>query len=179
MDLQVLNLLRKRRSIRKFKKLPVEQNKVNLLVEAAVRTPTSRGFNPWEFIVVDDPDLLGKLALAKQHGSAFLDGAPLAIIVAADTTKSDAWTEDCSIAAFTIQLAAEELGLGSCWAQIRMRSHDATTTADDFLKGLLQLPPSFSVECIVGIGYADEEKEGHSRESLPYDQVHMNQFIRK
>lgn len=176
MDLHLLNLLRKRRSIRKYKKQPVEENKVNTLVEAAVRTPTSRGFNPWEFIVVDDPALLSKLGEAKQHGSAFLSGAPLAIIVAAETTKSDVWTEDCSIAAFTIQLAAEELGLGSCWAQIRMRPHNESKSAEVYVKELLGLPPSYSIECIIGVGYPDEEKEGHSKENLPFNQVHRNQF---
>lgn len=176
MELHLLNLLRKRRSIRKFTTQPVEKSQVDALIEVAVRTPTSRGFNPWEFIVVDDRKLLEKLAVAKQHGSAFLHGAPLAIVVAADTSKSDAWTEDCSIAAFAIQLAAEEMGLGSCWVQIRMRPHDDTKSADAYLKEILNLPMSFAVECVIGIGFPDEEKAGHPIESLPFKQVHRNQL---
>ncbi len=172
----ILDLLRKRRSIRKFTSQAVEADKVDILIEAAVRTPTSRGRNPWEFIVVTEADLLTQLGCAKESGSAFLAGAPLAIVVAADATKSDVWTEDCSIAAIVIQLAAEELGLGSCWAQIRLRPHNADCTAEQYLKGLLGLPTSHVVECVIGIGYPAEEKAGHAAEVLPFDHVHHNKF---
>jgi nitroreductase len=172
----VINLLRQRRSIRQFTDQPVEQEKIDLLVEAAVRAPTSRGRNPWEFIVVTDPVLLRQLGCAKEHGSAFVAGAPLAIVVSADTAKSDVWTEDCSIAAFAIQVVAADLGLGSCWAQIRLRPHDKDCSADEYLHSVLGLPVSHSVECVIGLGYAAEEKSGHVRESLPFQQSHKNQF---
>lgn len=175
-DSTVLNLLRKRRSIRKFTSQPVEAAKIEALVEAAVRTPTSRGRCPWEFIVVTEPELLVKLGKAKEHGSAFLGGAPLAIVVAANATKSDVWTEDCSIAAMVIQLAAEELGLGSCWAQIRLRPHNAGCSAEQYLKEMLGLPGSHVVECVIGIGYPAEVKDGHPTEDLLFDQVHRNRF---
>lgn len=176
MKSSVLNLLRKRRSIRKFTSQPVEDEKVDALVETAIRTPTSRGRNPWEFIVLRDKLSLEKISRAKEHGSAFLAGAPLAIVIAADTGKSDVWTEDCSIAAIAIQLAAEELGLGSCWVQIRLRQHDANHTSEDYLKDLLGLPANFAVECIIGIGYPGETKSGHAKEFLPFDQVHYEKF---
>ena len=175
-ELTILNLLRKRRSIRQFTPQSVEADKIDALVEAAVRTPTSRGLTPWEFIVVTEPELLRQLGNAKEHGSAFLAGAPLAIVVAADTTKSDVWTEDCSIAAMVIQLAAEELDLGSCWAQIRLRPHNNECSAEGYLKDLLCLPSSHAVECVVGIGYPAEEKVGHAADSLPFGQVHRGSF---
>lgn len=176
MEFHLLKLLRKRRSIRQFSSRPIESDKLEALIEAAVRSPTSRGRNPWEFIVVTDPSLLKRLASAKAHGSAFLAEAPLAIVVAADTTRSDVWTEDCSIAAMIIQLAAEDLGLGSCWAQIRLRPHDAACSANQYLQELLGLPVSCEVECIIGIGYPGEEKLGHTKKSLPFNQVHRNRF---
>ena len=176
MNSVILDLLRKRRSIRKFQPQSVERDKIEALVEAAVRTPTSRGRNPWEFIVVNDQKLLQKLGIAKQHGSAFLTNAPLAIVVAADADKSDVWTEDCSIAAIVIQLTAEELGLGSCWVQVRLRPHDATCSAESYVKELLGLPDTHVVECIVGIGYPAEVKAGHPPENLPFGHVHLNTF---
>jgi len=176
MQTTILNLLRKRRSIRQFTDQFVEREKIDLLIEAAVRTPTSRGRNPWEFIVVTEPELLAQLGRSKISGSAFLAGAPLAIVVTADTSKSDVWTEDCSIAAIVIQLAAEELALGSCWAQIRLRPHDEDCSADEFLKDLLGLPSSHAVECIIGIGYPAEEKAGHAAENLPFDRVHRDRY---
>ena len=176
MQTSILDLLRKRRSIRQFTKQSVESEKVDALIEAAVRTPTSRDFKPWDFIVVTEPELLEQISRAKAHGSAFLVGAPLAIVVSADTTKSDVWTEDCSIAAIVVQLAAEELGLGSCWAQIRLRPHNEEHSAGEYLKDLLSVPVSHEVECVIGVGYAAEEKAGHAIESLSFSQVHRNKF---
>jgi nitroreductase len=176
MNSAVLDLLRKRRSIRQFTKQKIGPEKVDAIIEAAVRTPTSRGLNPWDFIVVTDPEMLESLGKAKAHGSGFLAGAPLALVFTADTTKSDVWTEDCSIAAMMVQLTAEELGLGSCWAQIRLRPHDDQASAGEYIKELLELPDSHAVECIIGIGYADEKKVGHSVDGLPFDHVHRDKY---
>ncbi|MFC1853724.1 nitroreductase family protein, partial [candidate division CSSED10-310 bacterium] len=82
-----LPLLQKRRSIRKFLTRGVEQAKIEILIEAALRAPSSRSLNPWEFIIVDDRSSLQKLARAKPHGSTFLENAPLGIVVLADSQK--------------------------------------------------------------------------------------------
>jgi len=172
----LLPLLRERRSIRRFLAKRVEQKKVEAILEAALRSPSSRGRNPWEFIVVDDPDLLEQLGLAKSHGSSFLAGAPLAVVVAADPKKCDVWIEDCSIAAIVIQLTVQSLGLGSCWVQIRQRSHDEDRTAEEFIKTLLGMPDDLVVEAVVGIGYPGDKLPGHPKENLLYHQTHHNRF---
>ncbi len=102
-----ISLIQKRRSIRKFLEEPVEDEKIEMLIEAALRAPSSRGLNPWEFVVVTERDLLQKLSKAKVHGSEFLKNAPLGIVVFADTDKCDVWVEDCSITSTFIFLASE------------------------------------------------------------------------
>jgi len=170
-------LLQKRRSIRVFAPRQVERAKRDLLLEAGLRAPSSRGRMPWEFVVVEDPELLQELGAAKQHGSAFLASAPLAIVVAADPDKCDVWVEDVSIAAIMIQLAATALELGSCWTQIRLRDHNAQgRSANDFLVELLGLPGNYQVGSIVGVGYPGEEKPGHPRDSLGWDKLHAGKF---
>ena len=119
----ILPLSQKRRSIRKYQKSPIESDKVQALVEAALLSPSSMAARSWEFVVVDDPDLLDKLSKAKPQGSAFIKNAPLGIVVCADPERSSPWIEDASIACTYIQLTAESLGLGSCWIQIRNRMH--------------------------------------------------------
>jgi len=171
-----LSLLQKRRSIRKFQSTPVAGELVEQVVEAMLRAPSSRGFNPWDFIVVTDPALLKQLARAKEHGSAFLAEAPLAVVVCADPGKSDVWIEDCSIAAVITHLAATSLGLGSCWVQIRERKHDAKRAANDYLREVLGLPEGFQVEAIVGIGYPAEEKESHPKQTLLFKRVSDNRY---
>jgi len=172
----LIDILRQRRSIRAFRPEPVEVEKIDLLIEAALRSPSSRGRNPWEFIVVQDPSLLARLAQAKEHGSAFLGKAPLAIVVAADPDKCDVWVEDTSIAAIIVQLEAESQGLGSCWAQIRLRPHDEAQSAESYLKELLGLPDRYVVTCVIGIGYPDNRLPGHPYENLHHSQVHREFF---
>jgi len=173
-EASMIELLRKRRSIRKFTADKVSPEARQTLIEAALRSPSSRGVNPWEFIVVDDPELLRQLARAKQHGSEFLKNAPLAIVVCADSTRSDVWVEDCSIAAIIIQLAALSVGLGSCWAQIRSRRHDHDITAERYIQELLALPEQMRVECILGIGHPDEKKQPVPAGKLQHDKVKYN-----
>ncbi len=169
-----LSLIQKRRSIRKYLKKTVEVEKIDALVEAALRSPSSRGFNPWEFVVVTDKILLEKLSKAKPHGASFLKNAALGIVVCADPEKCDVWVEDASIASIFIHLAAESMGLGSCWIQIRKRMHDQTKTAHAYIRDLLNIPENLSVESIVAIGYPAEKKPPHRKEELQYKKVHYD-----
>jgi nitroreductase len=175
-EITLLELVRKRRSIRAYTEDPVDRETVESLVEVLLRAPSSRGINPWEFVVVDDKELLSQLSTSKRHGSSFLKGAPLGIVVCADSTKSDVWVEDCSIAAILVQMAAQSLGLGSCWIQIRNRPHDAEISAEQYIQGLLGLPEHVKVECIVGIGHPAEKRRPLSASQLQYDKVRLNRY---
>jgi nitroreductase len=172
----MIDLLRKRRSIRTFTREKVDPETIALLVEAALRSPSSRGINPWEFVVVDDEGLLSGLSRSKEHGSEFLKNAPLAIVVCADSTKSDVWVEDCSIASICVQMAALSLGLGSCWSQIRCRRHDCSRSAEEYVRELLGLPDHFTVESIIGIGHPGETKKPLPAEALQHEKVKYNRY---
>lgn len=171
-----IDLLRRRRSTRRFQDRPVEPEKLDLLVEAALRAPSSRGVNPWELVVVTDRDLLSRLAQSKEHGSSFLKDAPAGVVICADSRKSDVWIEDASIATILVQLAAESIDLGTCWIQIRQRPHSSDRAAQDYVAELLALPPGLMVEAIVAVGYAAEGKPGHPAEDLLWRQVHRGRF---
>jgi len=173
----MLKLLRQRRSIRKFKSQPVEPEKVELLCEALLRAPTSRNFQPCEFVLVDEPQILQKLATAKAHGTSFFSTAPLAIVVAVDPQKSDVWIEDGSIAAIISQLAAEELGLKSCWAQLRLRPHEGEESASEYVRQLVGLPEGLEVPMVIAVGYPAVESPGHPRESLASEKIHRNRYL--
>jgi nitroreductase len=166
-----IDLLRARRSIRRFQDRPVEKDKIEVLMEAILRSPSSRGFNPWEFVVVSDPAMLARLSKAKPHGAAFLKNAPLAVVVCADPERSDVWVEDAAIASIILHLAAADLGLGSCWIQIRQREHDEKQSAGEYIAGLLGLRKGLEVESIIAAGYSAEEKPGHPASSLLFDKV--------
>jgi nitroreductase len=171
-----IDLLRSRRSVRQYQDRPVEQEKVDLLVEAALRAPSSRGFNPWEFVVVNDPEILARLSRAKPHGASFLAKAPLAVAVCAHTGRSDVWVEDVSIAAILIHLAATDLGLGSCWIQLRKRDFDETQTAGMYAADVLGLPAGVDVSAIIGIGYPAHTPAPHPHDALQREKISVNRY---
>jgi nitroreductase len=171
-----ISLIQKRRSIRKFQKKKVDAEKIDALIDAALRSPSSMGRNPWEFIFVTDQSLMEKLSRAKPHGSAFLKNAPLGIVVCADPDTSDVWVEDSSIAAIFLHLASESIGLASCWIQLRKRMHDQTKTAQDYVAETLDIPSTLKIECIIAVGYPDEKKSPHKKEELQYDKVYLDMY---
>lgn len=169
-------LLYKRRSIRKYQPIPVEKEKVQKLVKAALLAPSGRGLDPQRFIVVDDPLLLDKLSHAREHGSSFLMGASLVIVITGDSNLSDTWTEDASIAGAFIQLTAESLGLGSCWVQVRNRSHNENISTEEYVRVLLNIPEKIKIECLIGIGYPAEQKPEKMEKDLSYSRAFSNQY---
>ena len=153
------NLIRKRRSIRKFTDKQISQDDVVELMKAALLSPSSMGKQAWEFVVIEDKETLGKLAKCKDHGSELLSGAALAVAVLGDSSISDVWIEDASIAAIMIQLQAEELGLGSCWVQVRNRYTE-----------------HLQCVCIIAIGHKGLNVNPKDENSLPWEKLHIGSY---
>ena len=170
------DLVKHRRSISKYLPQVVEAEKIEQILKCAWMSPASKRTNGWEFIVVDNKELLGKLSACREHGSGFIANAPLAIVVTCDTLKSDVWFEDASIAATFIQLAACDLGIGSCWAQVYNRSYNEQETSGMYVRELLEVPEHYEVLCIIGMGYPDEERKPYDEEKLSYEKIHHNTF---
>jgi nitroreductase len=99
-------------------------------------------------------------------------------VVCADAAKSDVWVEDASIAAIMIQLAAESLGLGSCWIQLRERLHGEKRTSEEYVTEHLRLPPGMKVLAVMAIGIPDEVKTPRPAEGLLRERVHSGVFGR-
>ena len=130
-------LIKNRRSMRKFTDEELTQDQVVALMKAASMSPSSKRSNSWQFVVVDDKEVLKELSHCKEQASSFIDDAALAIVVMADPLASDVWIEDASIASIMIQLQAEDLGLGSCWVQVRERFTATGMPSDEFVHGIL------------------------------------------
>ena len=152
-------LIAKRRSIRKFPDRPVPREVVDRLLAEALTAPSARNTRTTRFLVVDDPALVARMADMRDYGSAFLKGAPLAIVVLGETSESDLWRENAAISATVLQLACVDEGLGSCWVHIhgRPRRKEAPEgeKAADYLRSFLPIPDSCEPLCAVAIGYSD------------------------
>ena len=165
-----------RRSHRKFTDSELDGDDVKMIVRAGLMAPTSKGQRNWHFIIVDEKDTIEKLADAKDMGSQFMKGAPLAIVVIGDPQQNDCWVEDGSIAAISMQLQAEELGLGTCWVQMRGRGLSDGTSAGNIIRGILGMPDNYDVLCVLAVGHKAEERKPQNEERLKWENVHINKF---
>lgn len=165
-----------RRSYRKFTSEEVDPEAVKTIIRAALMSPTSKTRRAWHFIVVDDQLDIEKIADAKDAGAQLLKGAPLAIVVLGNPQENDCWIEDGSIAAISMQYQAEELGLGSCWVQMRDRGLSDGTSADEVLRGILDIPDEMCVLCVLAVGHKAEERKPQDEEKLKWENVHIAKY---
>mgnify|MGYP001530587037 CR=1 FL=1 len=142
-------LIKSRKSTRKFTDQLLNPEQVEMILKAALMAPASKRKNPWQFVVVEDKEMLAKLSVCKPAGAAFLKDCALAVVVLANVMESDVWVEDASIASIYMQLQAEDLGLGSCWCQIRNRQMEDDTDAAQYVRGLLDVPYQLDVLSII------------------------------
>ena len=169
-------LIKNRRSMRKFTEEELSQEQVVTLLKAALMAPASKRSNSWQFIAVDDKEILKQLAHCKEQASSFIADAALAIVVTADPLASDVWIEDASIASILIQLQAEDLGLGSCWVQVRERQAANGMPSDEFVREVLDIPLQLQVLSIIAIGHKGMERKPFNEDHLQWEKIHINKF---
>jgi len=150
--MELLELMRSRRSVRTYADTTLSQEQLDTLLEAASLAPTSRNRKPCRFFAVTERPVLEQLSQAKQAGAAFTAQSGAAIVVAADSEVSDTWIEDSSIAMTYMMLAAESLGLGCCWVQMHLRSDADGNSAEARVRDILDLPEHFRIVGFLALG---------------------------
>jgi nitroreductase len=169
-------LLIERHSIRKYTDREVSADDVKTILQAALLAPSSKSARPWQFVVVEDKTKLNTLATCKPVAAHALKTAAFAVVVIADPGKSDMYVEDASIAAQFMQLQAADLGIGSCWIQVRNRYNAENEPAETLVQELLGIPEYLKVECIMSFGYPDETRRPVDESKLKWEKVHIEQW---
>ena len=169
-------LAQMRRSHRKFTEEEISAEEVQLIMRTALMSPTSKSQRSWQFVVVDDKMDLEKLSDAKDLGGQFIKGAAMAVVVLGDPMQNDCWVEDGAIAAISMQYQAEDLGLGSCWVQMRGRGLSDGTTADEVIRGILDIPENLSCLCVVAFGHKADERKPQNEDKLKWENVHVAKY---
>ncbi len=169
-------LISNRRSMRKFTEQKLSDEQKKTLLRSALIAPTSKNTRGWEFVAVDDADMLQKLSVSKESGAGFLAESVFAVVILGDPEKTDAWIEDCAIAAAYMQLQAEDLGIGSCWAHLRNRGLADGTPSKQVLQQLLGVPGKYEPLCIIGFGYKNMERKPYDDEKIEWGKVHEGKF---
>ena len=174
--MDLLNVLLNRRSVRTYTEEPVSEEDLKKILYAGLLSPTGRNRKPWEFIVVQDKDVLAKMSESRIMGAGMLNGAAAAIVVLGDEEKTDVWTEDCSIAMSNMHLMASSLGVGSCWIQGRLREASEGVTTETFLRDLLGYPSNMRLEAILSLGMPDKEATPHAMEEVDETKIHWERY---
>ena len=155
-------LIRKRRSVRKFSDRRVEREVIRRVLDEVVDyAPSSRNSHSTRFMVVDDPETLARMAEMRDYGSAFLKGAPMAVLVMGDTTKTDLWEVSCAISTTMLLQALVDAGLRGCWVHVKdrpvLKDQPEGKKAIEHLREFLPIPEHYGVLCAVACGYSDFE----------------------
>ncbi len=170
--MELSEIMRHRRSVRKYTDEPVPEDALEKILQAALLAPTSMNKRPWEYYVIKDRQILKELSRAKQHGAALLEGCDTAVAVFADSDLSDVWVEDCSIALAYMDLMASSLGVGSCWVQMRNRRDQSGSDAEENVRNALGVDLPYRIVGILALGMPAEDKAPYDLQSLMWDKVH-------
>ncbi len=158
--MNVMEALLSRRSVRRYTAQPVEEEKLEQLLRAAMAAPSAGNQQPWQFLVIRDRRTLDRICEFHPYAQMCHE-AGLAILVCGDTSferHEGFWVQDCSAATENLLLAAHGLGLGAVWVGVYPRAERV-----DALHALFQMPESVVPFCIVAIGYPAEEKQQVNR----------------
>jgi nitroreductase len=151
----MLELLKKRRSIRKYTAEPLTKEQLRTLLEAAMAAPSANNKQPWEFIVVQDADLRQKLAETHPWSGMCADAAAVFVVAAEDSRH---WVEDTSAATENLLIQAASMDLGAVWIAVYP---DAKREA--YVRKVLDAPEDLRVLCLVPVGHPDESKPPHTK----------------
>lgn len=170
--MSLTDLFLKRRSTRKFTDEPVRKDELEKILESALLAPTSMNRKPCNFMVVENKDTLKQLSQSKDHGAELIAGADKAIVVISDTFVADTWCEDSSIALTYMHLMATEIGLGSCWVQIHLRTKDGADS-EEIVRDILMLDPQYRIVGILAVGHSDNIPSPHSPDDIDRTKIHF------
>jgi len=152
--MEVLDLIFRRRSIRKFTNEPVSEAQIDLLLQAAMAAPSAMNLKPWHFVVITEAEILRKINQTLIFGKM---KAPCAVSVCGDLRigkRADRfWIQDCSAATEKLLLAAAGLGLGAVWCAVTPITRYQKQIAE-----ILSLPQGVIPLNVIFIGHPAEEK---------------------
>ncbi len=174
--MELLELMRNRRSVRQFTGETVPQEKVEKVLQAALMSASGRALRPWEFVVVQDKETILKLSECRPGVGKTIAASTVAVVVAADPEKSGIWVEDCSIAMANMYLMAEEQGVGGCWIHCRERETPDGGSTEEYVKGLLGIPESYRVLSMFVFGVPASHLPAYELDKLMTEKVHYETF---
>lgn len=176
-DKPLHELIKSHRSVRRYTKEKIDRAALKRILHVAQYAPSSYGNHTTEFVVVEDKEMLKKLAACKRIGAPSVAQSAATIVVITDTTTAEGelWVEDASVSATYLLLAAEAEGLGACWNQIHLRRGQKYSASYE-IKALLDIPDCFEVLCYIALGHKIADMPAHNDSELDFDKQHFGSY---
>lgn len=169
-------IVRKRRSIRKFKEDELSQDQINLICQAALEAPSANNKKPVELLLIQNRQDIEKIASVKVNSPNFYANVPLCILVLVDKELAGlTYMQDASIAAAYIQAQVADMGLGSCWINLLGRKHPDGREASQVLREWFAIPEKYFINCVIPVGYPNEIPSPRKKEEIR-KRIHLGAF---
>ena len=160
MSEKLLDVMRKRRTIRKFTDEDVSEEQVETLLEMAMCAPSRLNRQPWHFVVIRDKDLQKQMAgVLRIH--PYLETAPVVIAVCGLPDASLTWMMDVSAATENMLLAATDMGLGAAW--VGAPDTVLWDLLEEALCDALAIPLNARIPVLVAVGHPAQELPSHGK----------------
>ena len=169
--MQIQEALLNRRSIRKYKNQKINKEDIDKILKAAMYAPSAMNLQAWQFIVIEDKDVLIETIKSIPYAEMLKQSAA-AILVCGDSLveKNESWLlQNCSAAIQNILLSAQGLGIGSCWIAI----HGMNDVYKN-IKAQFKLPENIVPVSLISLGYPDEVIKAEER--FKQDKIHFNKW---
>ncbi len=173
---EVIDALRRRRSVRRYNGTPVGENTLRTVLEIGLTAPKGSNLKSVGFLVFQDHSTLLELSALRRPSSGMLEQAGAAILVLGNESVTDVWMEDASIAMAYMHLAADALGLGSCWIQIWNRHDGNGNEIEPVLKERFGIPAEYRPVAVLALGNTDSHPEGRCVSGEDWVRVHQEAF---
>lgn len=174
--MDILNTILARRSVRQYTAQPIPEETLNAILYAGLAAASSKNRRPWEFVLVRDRAMLDALGACRPGASNLLGKCTAAVVVCADAEAVDVWVEDCASAMTQMHLAADALGVGSCWLQVRLRKAEDGRDTADVVRELLGIPAKYGVMAILTLGMPEAHPAPRKVDELLLEKIHREHF---
>lgn len=166
--METIQIIHKRRNIRKFNDLPITDEEIHTILSAGMTAPSAMNKQPWRFIVITDDNIKKEVIKISKYAQMVVQ-SPFSVLVCGDESVSfgDYWRVDCSACIQNMLLASCALNIGSVWTGID------DSMAKEYSK-LFNLPDNIKPHSLIVFGHSDLPFE--ERDYFDEKKVHNNKW---
>lgn len=174
--MNISEIFENRRSVRKYDDTPIDEEILKEILKIGITSPTGNNLKTVDLILIQDKKTIIELSEIRKIGTKLLKTAGAAILVIADSSKSNLWIEDASISMAYMHLASDAMGLGSCWVQMRTREDVNGNDLEQVLQEKFNIPKHMKPLAILALGNIDNHPKVVKQREVDWQKIHDEKY---